>query len=569
MSSGAMSSGLLNKDDVPEDPKTVLAGLRARTMWQTLVASAERVPERVALVAADDSGNVQRLTYATVVERARALSAGLASIGVRRGDRVVLWLTNTPEWVVSHFACMRLGAATVAVNTFLKPAEVEYVIAQSGARHLIMLDGFRALRMPTMLAEICPEFATADMPEHLLSTGTPDLRNVVIFHRGGGQHGGALDLAALEAIGRDPRAVDARAVADRMERRVLGSDLAMVKYTSGSTGFPKGVMLEQGGIVANATLHSRRIGIDGSDVFFSMMPFFHGGGSIYGLMTMLVNGGTLVFTEAFNARLGAELIERERATVLFGVLPAEVVRAAIEDGRDLSSVRIAAVPNEDARRVMPNATFTFVPFGLTETYGPASVTAPDDPPDKQRTTGGRPLPGNEIRVVDPATGLDLPPGAVGEAWVRGNVMRGYWNMPEATARALDADGWLHSEDLITMDADGYVTFAGRLKLMLKVGGENVSVEEVERVVASHEAVAYCGAVGVSDQRKGEVVRAYVVVRPGHHLDADPLRSWLRTRLARFKMPRDIVFLDDLPRLSNGKPDRVSLAERAAKEEVTG
>ncbi|SQD97746.1 class I adenylate-forming enzyme family protein [Parafrankia sp. BMG5.11] len=550
-----------------EDQKAVLAELRARTMWQMLVASAERVPNRAALVAADDGGNVQRLTYATLVERARALSAGLASIGVRRGDRVVLWLTNTPEWVVSHFACMRIGAVTVPVNTFLKPAEVSYVITQSGARHVILLDGFRALRMPAMLAEICPEFATADLPGHLLSAGIPDLRNVVIFHRGGGRHGGAFDLGALEALGRDPSAADARGLADRLERQVLGSDLAMVKYTSGSTGFPKGVMLEQGGIVANATLHSRRIGIGGSDVFFSMMPFFHGGGSIWGLMTMLVNGGTLVFTEAFNARLGAELIESERATVMFGVIPAEVVQAAIEDGRDLSSLRIAAVPNEDARRVMPNVTFTFVPFGLTETYGPASVTAPDDPPDKQRTTGGRPLPGNEVRVVDPVTGLDVPPGAVGEAWVRGNAMRGYWNKPEETARALDSDGWLHSEDLVTMDADGYITYAGRLKLMLKVGGENVSVEEVEKVVASHEAVEYCGAVGVPDRRKGEVVRAYVVVRRGHHLDADALRSWLETRLARFKMPRDIVFLDELPRLANGKLDRVGLAERA-KEEVT-
>ncbi|OHV59556.1 AMP-binding protein [Pseudofrankia sp. BMG5.36] len=550
-----------------EEPRAVLAGLRARTIWQAVVASGRRVPDRAALVAADDGGSVQRLTYATLVERARALSAGLASIGVRRGDRVVLWMTNTPEWVVSHLACMRLGAATVPVNTFLKPAEVSYVIAQSGARHLIMVDGFRTLRMPTMLAEICPEFATEDLPGHLISARIPDLRNVVVFNRADDRHDGAFDLAVLEARGRDggPGAAAARALADRMERQVLGGDLAMVKYTSGSTGFPKGAMLEQGGIVANATLHSRRVGIDGRDVFVSMMPFFHGGGSIWGLMTMLVNGGTLVFTEAFNARLGAELIESERATVMFGVLPAEVARAAIEDGRDLSSLRIAAVPNEEARRVMPNVTFTFVPFGLTETYGPASVTGPDDPPGKQRTTGGRPLPGNEVRVVDPATGLDVPPGAVGEAWVRGNVMRGYWNKPEETARALDADGWLRSEDLVVMDADGYVTYAGRLKLMLKVGGENVSVEEVEKVVVSHEAVDYCGAVGVPDRRKGEVVRAYVVVRPGGHLDADDLRSWLETRLARFKMPRDIVFLDELPRLANGKLDRVGLAGRARDE----
>jgi fatty-acyl-CoA synthase len=552
----------------PDLSNETLARLRSRTLWQTILAAAQRFPERDALVAANDSGEVQRCNYRTLVDRVRSLSAGLASIGVRRGDRLVLWMTNTPEWVVSSFAAMRLGAAVVPVNTFLKPVEVKYVISQSGARHLLMLDGFRQLNMPSMLSEIAPEFSQDARPGFLFSDDLPDLRNIAIFHRSGGSHPGAYDFGTLEGMGQDTAAGEALQLADRMEQDVRPSDLGMVKYTSGSTGFPKGVMLEQGGIVANGVLHSRRIGVGASDVFFSMMPFFHGGGSIWGLMTMMVNGGTLVFTEAFNAALAVDLMERERATVFIGVLAQEVVAAAIEAGRVLPSLRVSHLPNDDAVKVMPNVTFTIVPFGLTETYGPAAVTSPEDPEDKRLTTSGRMLDGNTLRVVDPETGGDVGVGKVGEAWIRGNVMRGYWNKSDESGRAIDRDGWLHSEDLVKVDADGYVTYVGRVKLMLKVGGENVSIEEVETVVTSHEAVDQCGAVGVPDPRKHEVVRVYVVIRPGRQLQEAELRSWLESRLARFKMPRDIVLVAELPRLANGKLDRVGLGRLAGEETVT-
>lgn len=542
-----------------------LAELRSTTVWRMIAGAAQRHPERQALVAADDSGTVQRLTYRTLAERVRNLSAGLASIGIRRGDRVVLWMTNTPEWVISSFAAMRIGASVVPVNTFLRPTEVEYVIRQSGARHLVLLDSFRALSMPRMLEEICPEFTQSETPGFLFSEQLPDVRNVVVYHRGGGSHAGAHDFAALEAAGRDDPSGPALRLSDRMESEVTPTDLAMVKYTSGSTGFPKGVMLEQGGIVANAVLHSRRIGVDGQDVFFSMMPFFHGGGSIWGLMTMMVNDGTLVFTEAFNADLAARLIEEEKATVFMGVLSHEVVEAALGEGRVLHSLRVAHLPNDDARKVMPNVNFTIQPFGLTETYGPAAVTSPDDPEDKRQTSSGRMLDGNELRVVDRGTGQEVGPDQVGEAWIRGNVMRGYWNKPEETARAIDSDGWLHSEDLVSVDAEGYVTYVGRVKLMLKVGGENVSIEEVENAVCGHEVVAACGAVGVPDRRKGEVVRVYVETRNEHHLDEADLRAWLESRLARFKMPRDILFVEGLPRLANGKLDRVQLGRLTENE----
>jgi len=543
-----------------------LEALWSRTVWQTLVAGAERFPDKAAIVAASDAGEVQRFTYRALVERAANLSAGLASIGVRRGDRVGLWMTNTIEWVVSAYAAMRIGAAIVPINTFLRPVEVKYFLAQSGTRHLLLIDAFRQLNFPEMLAEICPEFAAGARAGFLYSDELPELRNVIVAHRGGGGHEAAIDFAALEAVGSDGS--PARQLADRMERDVTGNDLAMVKYTSGSTGWPKGAMLEQGGMIANAILHARRWEIGDADVWFSMMPLFHAGGSIQGLFTMLVSGGTLVFTEAVNVDQARQLLTSEDATVFFGLHQNEVIAAALEAGETFPSLWFGTKGTEAAAKVFPNVRYQMSPYGLTEGYAVVAITSPSDPPEKQSTTAGRIIEGDECRIVDPQTGLDAAPGEIGEAWIRGMVMRGYWNKPEETARAIDSDGWLHTEDLLSRDSDGYVTYHGRLKLMLKVGGENVSIEEVERTVASHEAIAECGAVGVPDRKYSEVVRAYVVRAANHPLEEDELRDWLKARLAQFKRPRDIIFLDALPKLGNGKLDRVSLAALANQAGVS-
>ncbi|MFT3966779.1 MAG: AMP-binding protein [Sphingobium sp.] len=542
-----------------------LAEARSRTVWRMLTDAAALDPARIALVAADDAGAVRRLRYGDLVARVRHLSAGLASIGVARGDRVVLWMTNRLEWIISAFAAERLGAAVVPINTFLKPPEVRYCIAQSGARHLIMLDRFRKLDMPEMLAGIAPAFGAATAPGGFHDPALPDLRNIVLFAREGLRHPGAFDWDDLEAVGAGERG-GWLAAADRMAEAVTPDDLMMVKYTSGSTGFPKGVMLQQGGFVAVGLLHGRRAGMAREDVYFSMMPFFHAGGSMYGQMSMLPIGGTLVFTEAFDVDLAIRLIEAERPTIFVSVLGKEVVMEAHARGLVFPSIRLGHAHNAAARTVMPNAAYAFSPFGLTETYGPASLTGPGDPADKQMVTGGRPLPGNEIRVVDPATGETLRPGEVGEAWIRGNLMLGYWNKPEETARAMDADGWLHSEDLVTIDAQGYVRYVGRLKLMAKVGGENVSLEEVEKVMATHEAVTHCAAVSVADARKMEAVRLYVIRRTDISVCGEELRDWLKPRLAHFKIPREIVFVPELPRLHNGKLDRMTLS-RWSREEI--
>jgi len=534
------------------------------TVWEVVARNARRHPDKVAYVQVDDDQRRRVLSYAEVAERAERLSEGLFGIGVRRGDRVAIWMTNRPEWIITYFAVMRLGAVLVPLNTWLTPPEIGYQLRQSEARHLVVQDRFRKIDFVEALTRIAPEFTTAPRGA-FWSPELPELRNVVVYHRAGEPGHPNLHQWSELADG-DPAAA---AAAGSASAAVAGADLAMIKFTSGSTGRPKGVMLAHGGIVRYGQVHTERLGLTADDAFFSAMPFFHSGGSLWGIQTMMETGGRLVFTEAFDPPLAGELIESERCTVLFGILANELVTSAQQAGRDFSSVRMSRPGGHGADALMPNATLVINPFGLTECYAAVTMCGPDDPPAKQRATNGRPLPGQEVKVVDPETGTEVPPGVIGEAWVRGNTMRGYWKNPEATAAMIDDDGWVHSEDLVSIDSDGYVTYASRLKLMLKVGGENVSVEEVERTVAQHEAVFHCVVVGVPDQRKTEIGRAYVILHEGAEVDEATLLDWLKTRLGRFKIPREVIFVDSLPRLGSNKFDRVKIQQLALQDVPAG
>jgi fatty-acyl-CoA synthase len=550
-----------------EDDRARLERLRGQTLWGMLVDAAERFSGKEALVAVGDDGAERRVTYDELLRRSRALSAGLAGIGVRRGDRLALWMTNLPEFVYVYFAAMRLGAVLVPVSTRLVPREVRYVVGQSGSRHLVLLDGFRRVDFLAALEAVCPGWR-GSTAGRLMSDELPDLRTVTVLGRDGRPAAGRdrFDLAALMQGGNAP-ADDA--LADAMGSEVRASDLAMIKYTSGSTGFPKGAMLEQGGLVANAVLHSERLEISSADRWFSGVALFHAGGSVWGMLTALVRGATLVFTETFEAERGLEVAARERCTAIFGV-PAMLrdYASALRSGSfDLGAVRLMGGSVDPAladelRRLVPSLTTTINAYGLTEAYATCAAAGPRDRPELQAATCGRPYRGLECRAVDPTTGRDVGPGEVGEALLRGLVMRGYWNKPEETAAAVDADGWLHTGDLVSIDADGYIRYVGRIKTMLKVAGENVAVEEVENVIAEHDDVDNCAVVGVADARKDQAVWAYVVRRSAE-VGADQLRAWCEERLARFKVPERFVFVDDLPRTGSGKVDRPAVEQLAS------
>jgi fatty-acyl-CoA synthase len=357
---------------------------------------------------------------------------------------------------------------------------------------------------------------------------------------------------------------------------VAPADLAMIKYTSGSTGFPKGVMLEHGGLVADGYLQSERLQLREDDRWFGCAPLFYVAGSVWGLLSTFTSGGTLVFTETFDPDVTLRLASRERATILFGV-PA-VLRDLIAELRrneyDTRSFRImgaAVEPSlaEEVRELVPSIETTINCYGMTEMYANIATSSPDDSPALQGLSCGQIYDGIEYRVVDPA-GAVLQPGEVGEIQVRGFVMRGYWNDPEVTAQVLDEDGWLRSGDLVSVDENRYVIYRGRIKAMLKVGGENVSAEEIEQCIAAHTAVQDVVVVPVPDERLDERPLAYVARHPGVEVDEEDLLAWCGERLARFKVPAGVVFLEPLPRTGSGKLDRPAVQRLAdARREGAG
>ncbi|HEY1690412.1 MAG TPA: AMP-binding protein [Solirubrobacteraceae bacterium] len=536
-------------------------------VWRTVLSVAERNPGKEALVYFDDDRAEERVSYEQLVERSRALAAGMVAIGVRRGDHVALWMTNRVDWIASHLASMSIGAVLVPVSTWLKDREVAYVLRQSRSRHLLMLTGFRKLDFPAMLERIEPACLSAS-PGRICGAELPELRTVTVFRRPGEPAervpAYAYDAEQLKQEGAAPELMRA------IEDEASGDDLAVIKYTSGSTSFPKGVMLEQSGLVRNAQLHTQRLGLTEQERWFSAKPLFHASGSIWGLLSMLTLGGTLVFTETFEAELSLELIERERCTVNFAgttMLRDELNSPSLPE-RDLSTVRVVEVLDrtlmEGAMHEM-DAELCFMPYGATEAYGVAAIPGPEDPLERRIETCGRFFDGMEHRVIDPKSGDALPPGAVGELLLRGLIMRGYFDKPLETAQAIDPDGWLHTGDLARVDADGYVEFVGRVKAMIKVGGENVAVEEVEDCVRACPGVRDCAVVGIPDERKTQLGRAYVLPYAPGSADEATLHAWCSERLAFYKVPAQFVFVEDLARTGTGKVDRGALEQQVAKE----
>jgi fatty-acyl-CoA synthase len=537
------------------------------TLWGMLEEVAARHPDKEALVGVDTDGREVRISYGELVRQTRVMSAVFARLGVRRGDRVALWMTNLPQWIPAHFGLMRLGAVSVAVSTWLKPEEIKYFLGHSRARHLLMLDRFRNIDFVSMLEEVASGWRSSKAGR-LYDPELPELRNVVVMKRDGSAYeaDNAYAYSEIVAAGEDP---DALALADAMAGVVRPTDLAMVKYTSGSTGFPKGVMLEQWGIVDYGFVYSARHQMTtGQDRLFSAMPFFHAGGSMWSLMTMLSRGSTLVFIEAFDPLLAVQLIEREQCTAMFGVsaMFRDMIKVIRAGSYDTGSMRIITQAlhrslADELEEVFPNS-LVLDTYGLTEAYGSGAQLGPDDPEDKRRTTVGRMLDGFEWKISDPVTREELGAGKVGEITLRGRVMRGYWDMPEQTAIALDDQGWLHTGDLGVVDEEGYLTVVGRIKTMLKTGGENVAVEEVESCIRAFGGVAECVVVGIADPRRDQVGRAYVVPEGGSSLDAEKLTEWCHARLARFKVPAEFVFVESLPYTSNNRMDRAAIQKMA-------
>jgi acyl-CoA synthetase (AMP-forming)/AMP-acid ligase II len=519
--------------DWPADTSVALVDL---TVGDALREAAASAPHTTALVegAVDPAGR-RRWSFAELLEAsergARALLGRFAP-----GERVAVWANNLPEWVILELAAALAGITVVTVNPALRAQELAHVLGRSRADGIFLVPTYRASRMAEMVEQL-----RGDLPA---------LREVVSFA--------------------DWEAFCAEAAPDRALPAVSPHAPAQIQYTSGTTGSPKGAVLHHRGIVNNARLYTARLGLGPGNVQLSAMPLFHTAGCVMAVLGAVVTRGTLILPPYFDPGLMLELIAAERPDTLAGV-PTMLIAMLDHPGfatTDTSSVRRlytggAVVPPELVGRVETafGAPVSIV-FAQTEASPVITQTSPQDSFQDRAHTLGRPLPQTQVKIVDPASGQTVAPEVIGELCTRGyHVMTGYFQDPEMTAAAIDADGWLHTGDLASMDQRGYCKIAGRLKDMIIRGGENIYPREIEQVLFTHPTVADVAVVGVPDAKWGEQVAAFVRPAPGHTPDPDELFAYCREHLAPHKTPRYWTMLDEFPLTPSGKVQKFVLRQR--------
>jgi acyl-CoA synthetase (AMP-forming)/AMP-acid ligase II len=514
------------------------------TVPQAFAASAARHAARVALVGEDG----RALSYAELDAARIAAARALIALGVQPGERVAIWAPNGVEWVIAGLAIHSVGAVLVPVNTRMKGTEAADVLLRSGARVLFCAGRFLGTDYPALLA----------------GQALPQLTRRIVFGQTRAGEFGWRDFLACAAQ------VPAAAVEAR-SRALTPADRMDVLYTSGTTGIPKGVVTGHGQNLRVIAQWSQVMDLGPDDQYLVVNPFFHSFGYKVGWLAGLLAGCTVRPHAAFDARALLGRIARERISVLPGP-PTLFVSLLDEPARaqtDLSSLRAtitgaAAVAPVLIERIRAELGFKIVltGYGLTETCGVVTLSAPQDDAQTIATSCGRPIPGVEVRIVS-ADQRPLAAGETGEVLVRGyNVMQGYLDDPQATRAAIDAQGFLHTGDVGCLDARGYLRITDRLKDMYITGGFNCYPAEIERALAAHPALAQVAVIGTPDTRLGEVGKAFVVLRPGAQLTADELIAWARERMANYKVPRAVEFVASLPTNAAGKVLKYRLREMA-------
>jgi fatty-acyl-CoA synthase len=520
----------------------------SRTLGDLIDEMTAATPTADAVVSAGE-----RLDYRALRERIDALARGMLASGIARGDRVALLCPNRTAWIVVAFAAAKVGAIIVAISTFSTPRELAWTLRHSGAAALFTVGEFRGRRFIEALRTLCPELERCAAGD-LRSRELPALRTIVALD--GPASSGIFDLPAFASRG----ALIELAALQQAQGAVSPGDVAYILYTSGSTAAPKGVPLAHGPLIANGFDIGERQHLRATDRLWLAVPLFWSFGSANALPAILTHGGCVVLQESFEPGEAIALIERERCSVYYGM--ANMARALLDHsahpGRRLGAMRTGLTigPPEDLQLTIraTGAEKLCNVYGSTETYGNCAVTDADEPPELRLATQGLPLPGMQIRAVDPQSRRVLARGETGELAVRGYITPGYFQAPELDAQAFDADGWFLTGDLGFVDAEGRVRFRGRLKEMIKTGGINVAPLEVEHVLMGHAAVVQAHVVGVPDEIKGEIVAAAVELSSAASADISTLQAYCRERLASFKVPVRMVLWNaaDFPRTSTGK-----------------
>jgi fatty-acyl-CoA synthase len=536
---------------------------REQTLGAALLWAAQTHGERTALVCGD-----ARTSYETLCARAMDFACGLLELGVATGDKVALWMGDRTEWMVARWAVPMIGAILVPVNTRFRHVDLEYVLAQSDASTLIMSDAARGVDYLEQLALLVPD-GSLQAPGDWHSARLPRLKRVLVAGSRA-LPGSVSAFDAIEALGRRLRRHERaqQALIARMHA-VRPGDVAQILYTSGTTSFPKGAMVCHGALLGNNEQTLSRMRLTPDDRYLSCVPLFSATGTGYTL-SMLLAGATIVILDGFDARAFCETVQRERITVGFFVDTIVEDLKVFEDlaSYDLSSLRTGTGAPLSTASFLWATEVLGVPeligvFGMSETSNAVCRGDCRDPLERRSTTNGRPVEGVRIRIADVQTNATLPYGVVGEICIAGYVlMEGYYRQPEETARAIDAEGWLHSGDLGELDADGYLIYRGRVKEMIKPGGFNVATQEIEVFLKTYPGVREAVVVGVPDRRLGEVGYAYIEARPGAQLDAEAIKAHCRAAIASYKVPRHVEFVKEWPLTGSQKIRKLDLKARA-------
>ncbi|WP_286919821.1 AMP-binding protein [Pseudomonas sp. UBA6753] len=539
--------------------------LLTQTIGQAFDATVARCADSEALVSRHQG---LRYSWRQLAEQVEVHARALMALGVNTGDRVGIWSPNCAQWCILQLASAKVGAILVNINPAYRVGELEYVLRQSGCRWLVCADAFKTSDYHAMVQELAPELASAT-PGEMASERLPDLRGVVSL--AANPPAGFLPWQALaERAGQT--SVEAYA---KRQQSLQFDQPVNIQYTSGTTGAPKGATLSHYNILNNGFMVGESLGLTARDRMVIPVPLYHCFGMVMANLGCITHGSTMIYpNDAFDAELTLRAVAEERASILYGV-PTMFIAMLDHPARaqmDLSTLRSgimagATCPIEVMRRVIDQMHMAEVQiaYGMTETSPVSLQTGPDDDLELRVTTVGRTQPQLENKLVD-ADGCIVPRGEIGELCTRGySVMLGYWDNPQATADAIDPAGWMHSGDLAVMDEHGYVRIVGRNKDMIIRGGENIYPRELEEFFYTHPAVADAQVIGIPCSRYGEEIVAWIKLHPGHSATVEELQGWCKARIAHFKVPRHIRFVDEYPMTVTGKVQKFRMREISVAE----
>ncbi|ARI77368.1 AMP-binding protein [Halobacillus mangrovi] len=532
------------------------------TVGELLEKQAETYPDHEAFIYPEKN---LRKSYAEFNALADEVAKGLMALGIEKGEHVAIWSDNKPEWLLSQFASGKMGGILVTVNTNYRAQELEYLLKQSDSSTIILAEEFKGTSYIDILKEICPELESSEKGD-LQSERLPFLKNVVVLSDK--SYPGCYNWQDLVDMG--------MTISDQEldERKATLSyrDVINMQYTSGTTGFPKGVMLSHYNIVNNGNQVADCMRLTEEDRLCIPVPFFHCFGCVLGTLAAVSKGSTMVILEQFDPKKVLQAVKEEQCTALHGVPTMFIAELNHPDYEELKPTTLrtgimagSTCPMEVMKSVIGDmgAEEITIAYGQTESSPVITQTKADDPIDLRVSSVGQAHPNVEVKIIDPATGEQVEEGIPGELCTRGYlVMEGYYKNEEATSAAIDPDGWLHTGDIAVMDENGYVEITGRIKDMIIRGGENVYPREIEEFLYQHPDVLDVQVVGVPDQKYGEEIMAWIIPKEGKKLTEEDVRKFSEGKISKHKIPRYISFTEEYPMTASGKIQKFKLREEA-------